>query len=123
MYLSKSTISGLLLVLTSISGCTTMNTNDGERDEALVRWSQCVDKRTQDYTGTPGRTMDYVSSSCDGHKRDVIATYPRHLERRLDRKLIEKTRAKTLNHMVATTYSEFASPQASEGIETGSSEL
>jgi len=100
-----------------------MDINDGDRDEALVRWSQCVDKRTQDYTGTPSKTMDYVFARCDGHKRDVIATYPRHLERRVDNILLEKTRAKTLSHMVETTYREFSGPQASEGIETGSSEL
>lgn len=124
MQLAKTSISGLLLALATISGCASMNQAPVDnRDEVLARWSRCVDQGVQDYEGVPAKAMDYVFTRCDGHKRDVLATYPRHLENRLDRMLIDKTRTRTLTYLVETTYSGLAGPEAAEHIETGRNEL
>jgi len=124
MQRAKITICGLLFALASASGCATTESKESDnRDEVLARWSRCVDQRVQDFSGSPANAMDYVFSRCDGHKRDVLASSPRHLEQRLDRILTDKTRAKTMTFLVETTYNDLVGPEAAIGIETGRSEL
>ena len=124
MQLAKTSISGLLIVLATVSGCaSTSKSPVNNRDEALARWSQCVDQRAKDYDGAPHKALNYVFNRCDGHKRDVLASYPRHLENRLDQMLKDKTRARTLTYLVETTFSEQTGLKAAKLIETGHNEL
>jgi len=124
MQLAKTSISGLLIALATVSGCaSTSESPINNRDETLARWSQCVDQSAKDHDGNPHKTLKYVFRRCDGHKRDVLASYPRHLENRLDQMLTDKTRTKTLSYLVETTFGEQPGPKAAKLIETGHNEL
>ena len=124
MQLAKTSISGLLIALATVAGCaSTSESPVSTRGETLARWSQCVDQGAKDYDGTPREALNYVFNRCDGHKRDVLASYPRHLENRLDQMLKDKTRARTLTYLVETTFSEQTGLKAAKLIETGHNEL
>ena len=125
MQLAKTSISGLLLALATISGCASTGESPAvdHRSEILARWSQCVDQRAKDYDGAPHKALNYVFNRCDGHKRDVLASYPRHLENRLDQMLKDKTRARTLTYLVETTFGEQTGLKAATLNETGHNEL
>ena len=124
MQLAKTSISGLLIALATVAGCaSTSESPVNTRGETLARWSQCVDQSAKDYDGTPQKALNYVFNRCDGHKRDVLASYPRHLENRLDQMLKDKTRARTLTYLVETTFSEQTGLKAAKLIETGHNEL
>jgi len=61
--------------------------------EALARWDKCVLRSIAetDVTSTQG-----FSSRCEGHRRDIAARYPAHLESRVNARLEERERRKLL---------------------------
>jgi len=62
---------------------------------ALERWSQCLERFGTQYAGSLHAIRDTARSACDGHRRDVLATFPAHLENQVDTILSERTRVFT----------------------------
>jgi len=75
-----------------LSACsTTAATEDPkERQQKVVQhWQACLERNAleRNSQGSELSPMDYstiVNTSCEGHKRDVIATFPHHQEAQVD---------------------------------------
>ncbi|MEE9322629.1 MAG: hypothetical protein V3U76_19465 [Granulosicoccus sp.] len=85
-----------LTALMIVSGCVTQSRFDQKslQQAAIVRWSQCIDRHTQE-TGVSATSIDTVNRSCDGHKRDVLLSFPPHLESRIEQILTQRTLHRT----------------------------
>jgi len=69
----------IALLLTACAGNeTTPNQADLQR-EALARWQHCLERNTDEYQA-PSDLRLIVNKVCEGHKRDVLTSFPRHLE-------------------------------------------
>ena len=94
-------VSGILVVVTSLalaSACSSIKPVEPDRAlqrAALGRWSQCLERFGerfgQRYDGAVGSFRQTTKSVCDGHRRDVIATFPPHLENQVDAILSDRT--------------------------------
>lgn len=62
---------------------------------ALARWSQCVEQFGNHFEGSMSALWQTADSVCDGHRRDVLATYPLHMENQVDSILSERARIYT----------------------------
>ncbi|MEE9334850.1 MAG: hypothetical protein V3U65_12255 [Granulosicoccaceae bacterium] len=60
-----------------------------EQKAALQRWDNCVDLQTE--FGSASEALLRVNLYCEGHKRDLIATYPAHLENEVSKVLTQRT--------------------------------
>ena len=81
-----------LAILLQACGSNRMATpleSDPLLSEALARWDRCVMRSiaTTDALSTRG-----FSSRCEGHRRDIAARYPAHLESRVTARLEERER-------------------------------
>jgi len=67
-----------LLSAFAFAGCSlgTIPPDLASQNAAIQRWHGCIER----YDAT-------IEHSCEGHKRDVIATFPVHLERTIDKRL------------------------------------
>ncbi len=79
-----------------LSGCSSMNPlplgAEQHQKEALARWHQCLDR----HTGLPDTTQmrqaaHELQSRCEGHRRDVLMSFPATVEPQLDAILREQT--------------------------------
>ena len=85
-------------LLVGAGGCATTGAADEEhrrREAAIARWSRCVERHGDALeTGVAGRapeaTSARVARGCEGHRRDVVVTFPEHMERRVGRLLDER---------------------------------
>ena len=80
---------------TVLSGCASLNKTPPElqqhRQEALARWNQCLQRASEKAVDEPIQvTSDLITGLCEGHRRDVLLTYPASMERELDALLIRQ---------------------------------
>lgn len=62
---------------------------------ALMRWSQCLERFGDRYQKSVGALITSAQSICEGHRRDILATFPEHQENQVNTILSEKTRVFT----------------------------
>jgi len=80
----------------ALSGCANLNkpppTAEQQQQEALVRWERCLDREaTSPSAPNLIATSDLMMTSCEGHRRDVLMTFPASMERQLNQVLIQRT--------------------------------
>ena len=85
----------LLISSTLLGGCASMKGNPDElraqQQEALARWHNCLDRVSDQASDEPVKvTSDMITSLCEGHRRDVLLTFPASMERQLDALLMER---------------------------------
>jgi len=55
------------------------------QQEALARWHNCVSEASQKASGEPVEAAaDIISNVCEGHRRDVLLSFPESMERELE---------------------------------------
>lgn len=94
MTLFKKT--GLIMVaLTAalVAGCATTQSGETELEEqrqALQRWNDCIERHSHQESMTAVKISQLLEHSCEGHKRDVIETFPPHMAKQIDQLLISR---------------------------------
>jgi hypothetical protein len=92
MALSYLKRAALITLLASLGACATPKNQadiSQQQDEALQRWVSCVDRQVD--TDTVSNALIRVDQYCEGHKRDLLAAYPVHLEKKLNAALVVET--------------------------------
>lgn len=85
--------SALIVSILITSGCSLMVTPEPDiasRNLALERWAKCVDRATDSQFETLVSTYSNMDDHCEGHKRDVAATFPGHMENQVVKRLSQK---------------------------------
>ncbi len=59
-----------------------------EQNAALQRWVNCVDRQTD--VGSSSDALLRINLYCEGHKRDLLAVYPAHLEDQISNVLTQR---------------------------------
>jgi len=59
-----------------------------QQEETLQRWVNCVDRQSE--FGSTVEVLSRVDLYCEGHKRDLLAAYPAHLETRVSELLSQR---------------------------------
>ena len=93
MYKFHPQVSVLAMIyLGLLSACvSTPEVADQEIQQAAIgRWNHCIDKQAANLHEPIIATIHRIEQLCDGHKRDVLAVFPAHLEKRLDLLLTER---------------------------------
>lgn len=90
---TKPALLGTVVIGLFMQGCalTAEVSDPNEQHAALDRWSQCLTRFDAN-----------VEHFCDGHRRDVLATYPAHMSNHVDLMLEQQTQAKRLSQAVKT---------------------
>lgn len=81
----------IALAAVALAGCTSTAPKADEIDaqrSALQRWNACLDRNANPQTLTAVRINKLITYSCEGHKRDVIATFPPSMATQIDQLLI-----------------------------------
>lgn len=79
----------LAVILLLSSGCTTSPTNPEDsfsQQETITRWQRCINTNidaNDEGTNPVNSILERTVSICQGHKRDVLATFPRKYEHQL----------------------------------------
>ena len=60
------------------------------RNMALDRWADCVERATDSEFESLVSTYLNIDAHCEGHKRDVAATFPAHMENQVVKRLSQK---------------------------------
>jgi len=78
-----------LICVSLLSSCasTPATPNVDHQRMAIQRWQACIERNTNDSTATLNGVQQLMEYNCEGHTRDVIATFPRHQERQIDQLL------------------------------------
>lgn len=76
------------------------------QNEALARWDQCVARFSDAYSGPRHAVAQRANQHCEGYGRDVMATFPIHLENQIATLLSQRASAMTLASYVRTVGSE-----------------
>ena len=85
----------LIISFAMLSGCSNLYKTPPElkiqRQEALARWDSCLHRVSQKASEEPVKvTSDLITNICDGHRRDVLLSFPASMERQLDAELMER---------------------------------
>ena len=74
-----------LICISLLSGCATTHDpiNAENQRMAIQRWQACIERNTSDSTNTLNGVQQLMEYKCEGHTRDVIATFPRHQEQQI----------------------------------------
>ena len=78
-----------ILGLALLQGCSSLQEkqNTTEQRETLTRWNHCLE-----------RFETEAEHYCDGHRRDVLATFPHYMEDKISRILEQKTYIKRVSN-------------------------
>ncbi len=117
MYNGKNIVTRALAVTFAVmlSGCALMappQANPDTQQQALQRWSHCIERFANRLGGTSGISYRDVNAFCDGHRRDVVATFPEHLENQVLTLLSQRASVMTSSRFVKTEgFEAWADPQ------------
>lgn len=107
--MSATTIVNILLLLSTVlltSSCSLLRPPIDQEElqqAALTRWSDCIE-RNRDAPDRVNRNLyKVVSARCEGHQRDVIATFPAHLENQIDVILSERSYSMTTDRFLQSS--------------------
>ncbi len=74
-----------------------------EKDETVARWTRCIHTFSEGYSGPWTRIAKRAETHCEGHRRDVVAAYPRHLKNRIESLLSQRAYTITTAQIIKTT--------------------
>ncbi|MFK7855330.1 MAG: hypothetical protein AB8B79_14500 [Granulosicoccus sp.] len=102
--------------LTLLGACSVkpIESDRSSQRAALTRWSQCLERFGDQYQKSVSSLISSTKSICDGHRRDVLATFPEHQENQVNTILSEKTRVFT-SRLVKTGLGNSAHQEARQG--------
>lgn len=83
---AATTLSLVTLVLAASGACAVTPSADesARRRAAIVRWDACIERELT-ALGEAGADPARVGRRCEGHRRDVLDTFPVHLAPRVER--------------------------------------
>ena len=102
-------------VLASACANTPSASQQQEKHEIVSRWTRCIQHFSSEYTGPVNHIALRAQNHCEGHRRDIVATYPRHLKKRIESLLSERAFTITSAQAIKTTGSN--SWNASKGTQ------
>lgn len=99
-YPSSSSLLAAVCVMLMLQACgssrmATPTATNPQLNEAIARWDNCV-LASIETTGVSSATE--FSARCEGHRRDVAARYPRHLESEIHAQLKANEQKRLLDH-------------------------
>jgi hypothetical protein len=95
--MSAATLDGKLLLLLTVillSACSLTQAPDNQEElqhAALIRWGDCIERHQDMHKHLAADLHKMVSVRCEGHQRDVLATFPVHLENQVGSLLSERS--------------------------------
>ena len=119
---SLATTALLLLLTLWLAGCAqtagNTRTSTETRQSALDSWHQCLqhDSRADMGLGKSGKIFRQRLLECQGHRFDLLATYPRHLEPSVDRMLIVSARRSLIDQSNASESEKFAARELARAL-------
>lgn len=90
--LKQSALCAISLIVLVLAGCST--TAEPRHDSieaqrgAMERWNACLERNAASPKITAMRINHVLKHTCEGHKRDVIASFPKHMATQVDQLLI-----------------------------------
>jgi len=109
----------LAAMVTSTSACSFVDNSQHFEEQqlaALQRWNSCIERQVDYYQGPILEVYNNVSAQCEGHQRDVLATYPEHLENQVDAMLSQRATSLTTGHLLRSSDVEQWQKTASENF-------
>ncbi len=96
----------LLLALTAVGGCANTPVQDDDELQrlAISRWQACLKRNIVKDSGIGRTNTVNLIQLCDGHKRDVLAAFPRSIENRLDSLMMHRARQKMVGDLLENTF-------------------
>jgi len=98
-----------LFILPFLAVALTACASKGQREEhyqtqklVIERWHNCVDKSLQRLSAEKSRLDGMVKDTlvvCQGHKTDVLATFPSRMEKAVDNLMVEQVYASGMNQL------------------------
>lgn len=113
MYTGGRLVTIALLVIFT-SACSSLSKQEYDpavQNSAINRWALCLERFTEGYRGKPNRIQHNANAFCEGHARDVLATYPAHLENQVTSLMSHRSSTITTARYLKTAA---ASDQASQ---------
>lgn len=77
--------------------------SDQQQQETLSRWYQCIERHHDAHEGSLLEMKRVISVGCEGHQRDVLATYPEHLENQVSALLSEHADQMSAEHFLRSS--------------------
>ncbi len=77
--------------------------SDQQQQESLSRWYQCIERHRDAHEGSFLDMKREISLGCEGHQRDVLATYPEHLENQVSALLSEHADQMSAEHFLRSS--------------------
>lgn len=96
-------VSTVTLLCTACSVTQAQKFSDQQQQESLSRWYQCIERHTDAHEGSFLDMKREVSVGCEGHQRDILATYPEHLENQVRTLLSEHADQVTAEHFLRSS--------------------
>jgi len=91
-------ICALVLGTVLSTGCATTPATDQQLEQqrmAIQRWQACIDRHTPASGLSALQVNQVFGKDCEGYHRDVIASFPRHLEQQVSQQLLERVYQQT----------------------------
>lgn len=88
--LKRGALCTIALATLMLASCSTTTIKPSAIDiqrSAMQRWNACLESNINSPSVTVTRIAKLLTQNCEGHKRDVIATFPKHLAEQIDQKL------------------------------------
>ena len=112
--------SGLLaLAMIKLAACATSEHNvaKAEREAAIARWVDCLDREMTrvnglleaDSAAALEAGLPSVDQRCEGHRRDVIDSFPSHQRQQVGRLLDERRQRRVVGQMQNIAFEPFPS--------------
>lgn len=91
-------ILGMVFLVATLSACSLgqERIDSHEQDAAVARWKACVARAQsrQDLLSI-ARNSHRIETRCEGHRRDVLASYPEHMQNQVETILSQHVRSTT----------------------------
>lgn len=70
--------------------------------DALTRWTHCIERSVARSEASAKGVFRHANDYCEGHQRDVLATFPEHQENQVAQLLSQRARVLAAQQMVRT---------------------
>ena len=109
MSVSAISTPNILLVAVLAVMCNACSITNGdvytteEQKMSLTRWHQCIQRHRDAHRGSILALQRDVAIGCEGYQRDVVATYPEHLENQVDSLLSDHANEMNTEHFLRSS--------------------
>jgi len=97
-------VRNLLLTIVTLTTACSITQSPGNREElqqaALTRWNGCIERNQRNHDHSAMDIHDQIRARCEGYQRDVLATFPLHLENQVDSLLSKHSQNMTTEHLL-----------------------